>query len=803
MSAAAAPAGAGGRTAASAARSVRHGRDRFQVKPSHADLVDAVFVVVLCGLGILGFRTTYGGTDYLMVGAVAATFGVALAYVANRLEQPVFALAAVTVVVFFLLGGVVALRTTAVAGVFPTFTTFQTLSNTSVSGWKDLLTTLPPVGSSHHLLALPYVIGLLGGVTAMCLAARARRAALPLLPLAVVLAVGILFGTSQPAALFLQGSVFATLALAWLVMRRQRLRPSLAGRGRVNRLVGGVALLACACAGAQTVASYLPFTGTHHRVVLRTYTHPPFDPGAYPSPLAGFRQYVGPKSKLNDTTLFTVSGLPAGSRIRIATTDAYSGLVWAFDTDVSPSASDSFQRVGSSIPPIVRGTVAGAKITIGAYNDVWLPDAGYVTGLTFNGHDAAALENSFRYNVSTGTAVVPSGLRSGDTYRFATVLPPTPDAANLEGASPASVPVPITGVPPQVATDAKQWTSKATGAYSKLQALATYLKANGEYSDGETAGGDSPPVLPGHGTKRIADFLNGQHLVGDGEQYAATMALMSNELGFPARVVFGAIPEADGTVKGKDIAAWMEADFVGIGWVAFDATPSASHKPQPAPPQLQQASTNSQVVPPPPVAAPPPADNPNQTSSTDKQTAHKSPQAGRGFEIPGWMITGGMYAGPPLALLVAFLVLVFGLKWRRRRRRRSRGPATSRLAGGWYEVVDVARDIGITVPAGRTRREQARSIGDTDLQDLARGADAAIFGPGTPTSSDVETYWAHVDVSINRLKKASSRWRRLRGAISLRSFHQAATIRPAPRDLPAIPRQASRADRESEMAGQR
>ncbi len=804
--------GAGRR--AHAATVQRRGIERFRIKPNGADITDAACAFVLCGLGVLGFKTTYGGTDYLVIGTIAIAFGIALAYIANRLGQPVLGVAVVTVVVFFLFGGAVALRATAVGGVLPTLTTVHALSNASVSGWRDLLTTLPPVGTSDHLLALPYVVGLLGGVTAMCIAGRSRRAATPLLAPVAVLAVGILFGTSKPAALFLQGSVFAAVALGWAALRQYRLHAAVGSRGGAGRVIGAGALLVCGCVGAQTVAAHFPFAHGHQRVVLRTYTQPPFDPGAYPSPLAGFRQYIGPTSKLvnastkvrlNDTTLFTVAGLPTGTRIRIATTDAYSGLVWGFDTSVSSdaTASDVFQRVGSVIPAAIAGTPATAKITVGAYDDVWLPDAGNLTSVTFAGPNAATLASSFRYDLVTGTGVTPTQLKAGDTYQLQLILPQIPDAKILAGASPASSPLPITGAAPQVAVDAKQWTASATGAYAKLQALASHL-IDGAYSDGAATGDTTAlQVLPGHGSARIANFLKGEQLVGDGEQYATTMALMSNALGYPARVVFGAAPEADGTVKGKDVAAWAEVDFAGIGWIPFNATPPTSHVPTPQKQQQQQTQTNNQVVPPPPVAAPPPVDNPGQATSNDKQAPKKAAPKPTGSGIPRWAIAGATYGGPPVLLVLGFIVVVLAIKSRRRRRRRKRGPSTARIAGGWYEVVDKARDLGVAVPGKRTRREQATAIGDAHLSDLARRADAAIFGLGTPAKADVDRYWQQVSDALRRLKKTVGRPRRLRAALSLRSLRKALDPVASTHVSVVLPTQSRGADADSQMAGHR
>jgi hypothetical protein len=80
----------------------------------------------------------------------------------------------------------------------------------------------------------------------------------------------------------------------------------------------------------------------------------------------------------------------------------------------------------------------------------------------------------------------------------------------------------------------------------------------------------NPPVLstPGHGLGRLATFLEGgviwigTDIVGDDEQYAATMALMADSIGVPGRVVLGAQVPAGGVVTGADVHAWVEVEPV-------------------------------------------------------------------------------------------------------------------------------------------------------------------------------------------------------------------------------------------------
>ena len=102
------------------------------------------------------------------------------------------------------------------------------------------------------------------------------------------------------------------------------------GRQRPWQRIGAaVAVLAVAGAGATVIGPHLPGADAHQRVVL--YVEPPFDVSAYPSPLAGFRDYtkdVPAGLSVYGKELLATTGLPAGSRVRIAAMDAYDGLSW-------------------------------------------------------------------------------------------------------------------------------------------------------------------------------------------------------------------------------------------------------------------------------------------------------------------------------------------------------------------------------------------------------------------------------------------------------------------------------------------
>ncbi len=525
-------------------------------------LVDTAASLALCALALYGFHTVFVATSWVTPAAVglAAGAGVAAATLRLRLPAPVGVGAAALVGIA--LSAVAALPQTAASGVLPTAATLTALGDGVVGGWRDLVTTLPPVGGGHdHLRIVPYLCGLVGGLATVTVAGRVRWAAPALLAPIALLSGVILLGTATPAGVWLQGAAFAAVALAWVALRHRRTRPLRTGQvasrqrsGRVSRRAGALALACVAAAGGAMLGPVLPGAGAHARYTIREHVVPPFDPSDYPSPLSGYRKF----EVLNkDTVLFDVRGLPAGARIRIATMDAYDGVVWGVaaghgrGTDVS----GVFARVGARIPTDQRtaqATTATVTITVHGYSDVWLPDVGAVTAAHFGGPRADALEAGFRYNLATNVAVVPAGLRKGDTYTLDVAVPAAPPAQALAGRSPATVNLPAaTGVPDKVNSVAQSWTAGTASASDRVAALVTKLHA-GAFSDGSD---QAAPSRPGHGAGRLNDFLNAAQLVGDAEQYTATMALAARSLGLPTRVVLGVAPGAatGGQVTGKDI----------------------------------------------------------------------------------------------------------------------------------------------------------------------------------------------------------------------------------------------------------
>jgi hypothetical protein len=458
--------------------------------------------------------------------------------------------------------------------------------------------------------------------------------------------------------------------------------------------------------------------------------------------------------------------------------DEYDGVVWGFGAGLTgleaSESGDVFRRFGPSIPAEQSGPSGTVTVRIGALGGVWMPEIGETTSVSFSGTDANSLTSGFLYDTATATAADAAGLQAGDTYRLDVVVPPSPSVAELSSATSGGEPVATSDVPSVLQADANQWVGSASGAWGKVMAIATHLKTSGAYSDGT----ENPPLsLPGHNAGRLESFLEGgplvgREIVGDDEQYAATLALMANAVGVPARVVLGAAVEPDGVVKGKDVQAWVEVSLAGLGWVPVYQKDFLPKRPAvKAPPSAKAGSIASAPVEPPEVSAQrPPVNNALATSPAASTAAFAHKRRAGGFRIPGAVVTAVSWAGPPLIVILAVIGTIFGLKSRRRRRRRFASAASSRFAGGWSEFVDFARDIGHAVPGGRTRREQASTLGTLGAAALAGRADAAVFGPGDPSPDQVDDYWTSVDQACTELRSGAGRWVRWRATVSLRSF---------------------------------
>ena len=740
-------------------------------------ILDLVSAALLVGVSIAGFWPTFAGPAYLPAAIGGLLLGLAVAAVAAWRRWGILIITGLTVAVYFLFGGALALPHTTLFGVIPTIDTLQGLALGTVTSWKQMLTTVAPVSAADGHLLVPFLLTLVIGVLTASLALRLDRVAWALIPAGVMLVLVIALGTPEPAAPVAQGIVFAVLSVAWLALRQMwaprnaaisvsEVDPSRAAHMRMRRLVAGVVVLAVAGgAGVATSALAAPVQPRH---VFRDVIIPPFNIRDYPSPLQAFRKNVRDEA---DDTLFTVQGLPEGARMRVAVMDQYDGMVYNV-TDGGPGSSSAFSPLRSNMSPDAEGVPTTLKVEIDEYRGVWLPDAGAVSQIDFTGDRAEELRRSGYYNTATGTAVVTAKLESGDTYTVDTIMPGEFDDEQLADVDFGKVPLPKqSNVPEELTSLAAETVAGAESPIEQVRALETFLADGGFFSHGLEG-----EVLSraGHTAERISTLIGGDQMIGDDEQYAVAMALLAREVGIPARVVMGFYPDeeqagdATFTATGDNIHAWVEVNFDGLGWLTFNPTPPEDKVPN-------DQNTKPKVDPKPQVLQPPPPpQEPVDLPPTLPDDRKGEDESLNILGIIGAILAIGGISLGILALLASPFILIGAWKAARRRARRGAARTADRISGGWDELTDRAVDYGARITPGGTRAEEAVTVASAltlpQVTALADRADSGVFGPSEPTAADVDAFWAEVDGIVGGLSKDASLWKRAKARLSLRSL---------------------------------
>jgi hypothetical protein len=734
-------------------------------------VVDVGVAAVLTLIGLLGFGASFGGWLYLAVGVTGLLLGVTIAVLSVRYRQPGSFVAAVSLFVLIALAAAVALRATALAGLLPTLETVRGLAQGITGGWRELVTTPPPVGNFGNLLAIPYVCGFVAGVAGVWGALRSPRLWWGLAPPVLVLAAGIMTGTAMPVSLVVQGGLFAAVAIGWAVARSRRSREviSTGARAQLRPWIAAAVVVGCA-ALAVPVGPRLPGADSNPRFLLSRYVEPEFDPRQYPSPLTAVRNDL---IRTKDLPLFEVEGLAPGDRLRTAVLSDWDGTAALVAGGPDDLEEGSFRQVAETIPASETGESRSVTVKILQSSYVWVPTVGALRSVSTRGPRAEELRAAFRYNTVTDTAIAEVGLIAGDEISFDAVVAPQPSQDELARAAAATVRLPaIDRLPAKVAQAGRGYLRQAATPYVRAQQIAQGLSQ--EFYTFPDAGRRTPP---GHGAKRLSDMFTAKEVVGDEEQYGAVAMLMAREVDVPARLVLGYAPDvtADGaptTVTGADLAVWLEVALGGLGWVTLtdpitperDNTPDQDLQKQPNPrPEVQ--------LPPPPVAdvAQPPLASGGTAEDTEEANA-----AGGG--LPAWVARVGVGILLFALLLAAFVGIVLGLKRRRAQRRRDAADPSHALTGGWREFLDWSRDHRLAVPARGTRTETASALSEAAPRVaptavlLASGADRAAFGPAQPTRAEIDAYWADVESAQRALEQDLGFLPRWRARLSLRSL---------------------------------
>ena len=762
-------------------------------QPAWHFALDAGALVVLLGLGVLGFSLSFGGDPhYLIAGFGGILLGLGIAAANARLRLGALITAAATLGCYLVLGTLFAVPDAAIAGFVPTPESLRTLLLGVVFAWKDMLTVGVPVGTAGGMLIVPFLSALLTALVAGLMTWRLKSPYWPLLPVLVLFVTGIAFSTNAGFLNVERGISLTVVGVAWATFRRDAHRRSdtrkisvnrpdadaaTARRAKVRRLASAAGVIA-ACVAVTAVASPL-VTATDDRTVLRNTIVPPFDPKDYITPLASFRNFVKDKK---DDNLFVVKGLPRDGRVRLAALDAFNGTNYNMD----PDSSGNFSKVGDAkslntlaeSDGIVPSTEYTLDIIIEDYQGYFLPGGRRTTGISFTG-DSSGAASGLYFNSGTDTAVTTKGLGKGDAYSVQVSDPAKLEHGQLTQYDFAKMALPdASEVPPVVGSQANDLSADAPTAIDRVRQIEAHFQKKGAFSNGLIDEGQLPSVS-GHGSARIRSLLTAKQMLGDDEQYAVAMSLMLRHLGIPSRVVMGFYPDPKspengaGEVKitGKDVHAWVEVAFDRVGWVSFDPTPPKDNVPIPPDPENKSKPKPQVLQPPPPPQEPadlPPDSSPDALDADQKKN--------NPWLFWGPILTAIGIALIPVGILALPLLLIAMLKSRRRKARFSAGHPAQRVGGGWNEVVSLATDMGAAVDTRATRRESAvvlseafpGTAGTTTL--LAHRADASIFGAGQPSEAEVREYWTIVDGSLKEMTATVGFWRRQAARFSPRSL---------------------------------
>jgi transglutaminase-like putative cysteine protease len=431
------------------------------------------------------------------------------------------------------------------------------------------------------------------------------------------------------------------------------------------------------------------------------------------------------------------------------------------------------QPVGKGLPNTI---LDNPNITFSQHHaDVQLPDLSlkylpvYVTP-TSGSLDGVG--NQWLYNQdSSEIFTTTSGTSRGMRYSFDYARPTyTADQLRQAVKLPANDPLEqqMTRVPdqnvPQVQAILRDPSTQSPNEYDRVLALYKWFSSAHGFAY-------STSTKPGTTGTDIGNFLTNK--VGYCVQFAAALAWLVRQAGFPARVALGFNPGTPDqnspgtwTLTNRNLHAWTEVYFDKFGWVPFDATPS-------------QGGTSFSLWAPDPNAT---ANAPGSSGSTGPDqnittgpTSHAGPGQTGGPTNPS--AGAGHHGGSPvpwwtLGIILVVLALAASPFLTRARLRRVRTAGTSataahrlgetdvgvltddgviatterrRIHAVWDEFMDTLVDFGFGIDPSETPRTAAERIASTpylpndvvsDVRTLGQAEERARYAaqPGSPPS---------------------------------------------------------------------
>lgn len=567
----------------------------------------------------------------------------------------------------------------ALLGVIPTGSVVESVPRAVGAASTLIAEGVAPLTASPPLAFV--IVGALGLLT-VALDHVVITARMPLLASVALVAVWLIPAIAVPAGVDAVAFVLLAIAVLTLIRAETRTREERAPRRTAGVSAVAVSIGAVAIITALAVGPTLQAATPTAQMGAPTMIDPSLDLGS------------DLRRQSTATVLTMRTDGTAVPYLRVATLSIFDGAVWQPDrtstVDLGDAALDG-PAADADVTVVQERTTITVKDLATAYAPVPYA-AAQVDGLV----------GAWRFMPYNRTVAGSPGATRGQEYTVvADVARPTLEQIRASSAGGAGLRIDVdsvpSGTPAIIGALAREVTADATTDYDRLVALQDWFRGP-EF----TYSLDAPVQegFDGQGADAVAAFLAAKS--GYCVHFAGAFALMARSLGMPTRIVVGFLPGVftgqviDGQrvldVTGRQLHAWPEVYFRGIGWVSFEPTKSLGTATR-----FQSGTTSPTGA---PTSAPVPT--PTATASAAPTGGVADPTDRPTSDAGG---TGGALLDPrPVLGILAAIVVALSLPALAGGARRLLLRRRATTAAAWRLLQDTAIDAGINVSAAQTPR---------------------------------------------------------------------------------------------------
>lgn len=642
----------------------------------------------------------------------------AVGYLLRRRRLPAVAISGVELVVWVAVITLLFLPRESILGVIPTGASFGAATRLVQSASSEILlgaAPLPPSGG------LDFVIVASLGLLTIAVDHVVLTARMPLLASIALVAVWLVPAITVPSGVDVVAFALLAASLLFLIRADTRSRDTPVAGGRT----AGVAPVAISIGAVAIVAALV--------------VGPALPPPAVSAGGGGLIASIDPSLDLGDDlrqrsdvpVLSMYSDAPTPPYLRVATLSVFDGEVWMPDR-LRSVALEEAPLEAVTVDEGVRVTEYRTVVSISQLSSAYLP-------VPFPAVEVSGLDGLWRSVPYSRTIQSAQSNAQGQGYEVITHVP-RPTLEQIRAAETEITDSRIDleslpeGMPPVIAERAAQVTAGATNDYDRLIALQDWFQGS-EFTYSLTA-----PVadgFDGSSAEAVADFLDKKE--GYCVHFAGAFALMARSLDMPTRIAVGFLPGSftGDTVDGmrvteattRQLHAWPEVYFSGIGWVQFEPTKSLGTQTRFAPASAVATDDGGTDV-------GEPTPTPTATSTA---TAGPNP-VDRDADAQGGAVAGRTIDPRPfftaLGIVIAAL-LAPAAAGALRRVVLARRARLGDVSAAWRYAQDAALDLGVDVTASDSPRAfGARLMATADAPaaetgQLVSAIERASYAPST------------------------------------------------------------------------